>query len=158
MIAVAAHVEQGCVVHPPAAVPRVPWAKRLKAPIGSVAAVETVVGHIVEAFQQGHGDQSGRNEESESAAARHGDSEEEQSLDCDIADHPVSEADWPAPRTRPPPLLKRPSLADLTCDGARDKGVEPLAQARARRVLEARCPAMVPVHMGDAEVHVEDAS
>src|SRR5438552_4627795 len=158
MIAVAAHVKQSRVVHPPAGVPRVLWAKSLEAAIWSLAAVKAVMGHIIEAFQQGDRDQSGRSEESECAATHHGDSQEERSLDRDIADHPVSNADWPAPGTPPPLRFKRPCFANLTDDGAREKGVEPLAALRARWVLDGRRSAMVSVHVGDAEVHVKNAS
>ncbi|HSV04491.1 MAG TPA: hypothetical protein VLI41_14955 [Phenylobacterium sp.] len=131
-------------------------AQRLGPPGGREAAGEAIVGHVVEALQERDGDQGCGRHESQGAEADKAQDQEKPRFQRQVAEHPVAGTDGGAAGAAQAIRLEAPGLGELAHDRARQEGVEALAQPGAGGIAPGRRPAMVAVHVGDAEVHVED--
>nr|WP_297694643.1 hypothetical protein [Phenylobacterium sp.] len=132
--------------------------ERLRPPRGRITARQAVVGHVVEGLQEPDGDDGAHGDEGQRPQADHAEADCQQGLQREVAEHTVAGTDRAAARAPQPLRLEAPGLTELACDRARQEGVESLAQPRAGGILPGGRPAMMAVHVGDPEVHVEDAA
>jgi len=149
MVAVPAHVEQRCIVHPPRGIPAVPRPQAFDAPIVPDPAGESVMGDIIEALQHEDRDNRDGGEKGECTEADRRDRQGERGFDCQIADHAIAQLALG---------FECPCLAELTHGGTRHERIQAFAEPRRRRVRGRRRPPVVAVHVGNPELHVENAT